>query len=67
MKTTVTTKDPTEAKRLAKADDMAAALWEIIHNGWRDFKHTGYNFERSWDKIREILEEYKIDVDDLVE
>jgi len=41
--------------------------WQIIHNGWKDFKHTDYDYQKAWDKIREILEEYNIDVDDLVE
>mgnify|MGYP001773242282 CR=1 FL=1 len=67
MKATFTTDDPTEIKRLSKAIDMAFAIWEIVHNGWRDFKHTDYDYEPAWDKINEILREQNIDIDDLIE
>jgi len=64
---TFSTQDSSEVKRLAKADDMASCLWELIHNGWRQFKHTDYDYERAWNAIREIVNEYHIDVDDLWE
>ncbi len=67
MKSTFTTDDPTEAKRLAKATDMALFIWELVHNGWRDFKHTDYDYTKAWDKIHELLEEHNIDIDDLIE
>jgi hypothetical protein len=63
---TVTTNDPSEAKRLAKADDMAAFIWQLVHNGWRDFKHTDYDYEKAWGKIHELLDEYSINIDDLM-
>jgi len=66
-KVTFETEDPQEIKRLAKADDMAFFIWELVHNGWREFKHTDYEYERAWDKIRHLLEEHNIDIDDLVE
>jgi len=59
--------DPTEIKRLAKSADMAACLFEIVHNGWREFKHTDYDYQKAWDKIRDIISEHNIDVDDLIE
>jgi len=59
--------DPTEIKRLAKSADMAACLWEIVHNGWREFKHTDYDYQKAWDKIIDIISEHNIDVDDLIE
>jgi hypothetical protein len=67
MKVAFKSNDPTEIKRLAKSADMAACLWEIVHNGWREFKHTDYDYQKAWDKIREIIYEHNIDVDDLIE
>lgn len=67
MHVTFRTNDPNEVKRLAKADDMAVFIWELVHNGWRDFKHTDYDYERAWDKIHELLEEYNINIEDLTE
>lgn len=67
MKATFKTDNETEIKRLAKSTDMALCLWEIVHNGWREFKHTDYDYEKAWDKIREIIYEHNIDIDDLIE
>lgn len=67
MKTTIKTTDPMEAKRLVKSTDMACFIWQLVHNGWRDFKHTDYDYEPAWTKIHELLNEYSIDIDDLVE
>lgn len=67
MKATFTSDNETEIKRLAKSTDMALCLWEIVHNGWREFKTTDYDYEKSWDKIRRILSEHNIDIDDLIE
>ncbi len=67
MKATFESEDPTEIKRLAKSEDLAACLWEIVHNGWRVFKHTDYDYEKSWDKINEIISDFKINIDDLTE
>lgn len=67
MKATFESDDQIEIKRLAKSTDMAICLWEIVHNGWREFKHTDYDYEKAWDKIREIIFEHNIDVDDLIE
>lgn len=65
MKATFESDEQIEIKRLAKSTDMALCLWEIVHNGWRDFKHTDYDYEKAWDKIREIISEYNIDIYDL--
>ena len=59
--------DPQEIKRIAKADDMANFIWELVHNGWREFKHTDYDYKRSWERINTLLEEYRINIDDLIE
>lgn len=67
MKVTFESDDQTEIKRLVKSTDMALCLWEIVHNGWREFKHSDYDYEKSWDKIRDIISQYNIDIDDLIE
>jgi hypothetical protein len=46
---------------------MALCLWEIVHNGWREFKHSDYEYEKAWDKIRGIISDHNIDIDDLIE
>ena len=66
MKATFESEDPQEIKVLAKASDMACCLWEIVHNGWREFKHTDYDYSQAWDKIREIIDEHNINVDELM-
>jgi len=66
MKVTFESEDDVEAKRMAKSGDLAMFVWELVHNGWRDFKHTDYDYQPSWDKIHELLDEYNIDIDDLI-
>ena len=65
MIVTFKTNDPQEVKRLAKANEMALFIWELVHNGWRDFKHSDYDYEPAWEKIHELLQEYNINIDDL--
>ena len=66
MKATFETEDPKEIIQLAKASDMASFIWELTHNGWREFKHTDYDYEKAWDKINELLEEFNINPDELM-
>ena len=66
MKATFETEDPKEIIQLAKASDMASFIWELVHNGWREFKHTDYDYHPSWDKIRELLEEHNLNPEDLL-
>jgi len=56
-----------EIARLIKSEDMAMFIWELSHNGWRDFKHTDYDYQKAWDKINDLLEEHNINVDELIE
>jgi hypothetical protein len=65
MIVTFQSEDEQEIKRLAKADDMAMFIFELVHNGWREFKHTDYNYQPAWDKINELLEQYNITINDL--
>lgn len=56
-----------EIKRLVKADDMAFFIFELVNNGWREFKDTDYDYQKAWGKIHELLVEHNIDIDSLVE
>lgn len=67
MKATFESKDSKEIKRLSKSDDMAIFIFELVYNGWRDFKHTDYDYQKAWDKINSLLEEHNIDIDDLID
>lgn len=58
--------DDMEIKRLAKSTDMALFIWELVNNGWREFKHTDYEYEKAWDKIHKLLDDYNINIEDLV-
>lgn len=67
MKTVFSSEDPKEILRLAKSEDMAYFIWELVHNGWREFKHTDYDYQKAWDKIHSLLRERNIDIDELVD
>ena len=67
MKATFKTKNRKEVLRLANADNMANFIWELVHNGWRAFKETDYEYEKAWSKINELLEEHHIDIDALTD
>lgn len=58
-------KDEEQAKIYAKSQDMAFFIHELVYNGWREFKHTDYDYQKAWDKIHELLEQYHIVIDDL--
>jgi hypothetical protein len=66
MKATFTTEEPQEILRLAKSTNMAYFIWELVHNGWRDFKHTDYDYEPAWEKIHELLKDHGLDADELM-
>jgi hypothetical protein len=65
MKIVFETEDEKEAARILKSNDMASFIWELVHNGWREFKHTDHDWERSWQKINNLLEENNINIDDI--
>jgi hypothetical protein len=66
MKATFESEDPKEIIQLAKSSVMAWFIWELVHNGWREFKHTDYDYEPAWEKINELLNEYGINVEELI-
>ena len=67
MKATFESEDETEIKRLSKSADMALFIWELVHNGWREFEGTDYDYNKSWDKIAQLLEKHNINIDDLID
>jgi len=68
MKFTIQTTDKKEAMRLLMSEKMASFIWELVHNGWREWKYTDeYNYKPAWDKIHNLLNEHGIDIDELIE
>lgn len=69
MKVTFETDDPKEILRLSKSLDMALALFEIQNNVWRQFKNgeDKIDFQEYREAVNEVLEEYNINIDDLIE
>lgn len=66
IKVTFECEDMEKLKRLSKVDDMACFIWELVHNGWRKWKHSDdYNYEPAWERIHELLDEFGICIDDL--
>lgn len=66
MKAIFESDDIVEIQRIAKSGAMAQFIWELVNNGWRDFEDTEYDYTPAWDKIRELLDEYHIDIENLV-
>jgi hypothetical protein len=65
MKIVFETEDEKEAMQLLKANEMASFIWELVHNGWREFKNTDYDYQKAWDKIHQLLDESQIQIDDI--
>lgn len=65
MKVIIESEDISEIKRIVKSNDMAGFIFELVHNGWREFKDTDYDYNTAWTKINKLLLEYNIDIDDL--
>lgn len=67
MKFIVETKDQNEMAMILKANDMATFIWELKHNAWREFKGTEYDYEKAWNKINQMLDEYQINIDEIIQ
>lgn len=74
MRTTVTTTDPIEAKRLVKADDMAIVLFEIYFNLRKRTEYMMENATDAYDAHEKIFEEifslfsqHHLIIDDIIE
>jgi hypothetical protein len=39
----------------------------VLIGVYMDFKHTDYDYQKSWDKLHDIMLEHNIDVDDLMD
>ena len=67
MKATFTTKDHEEILRITKATEMALFIRELqYNNGWRELDKTGYDYLPAWNLISDLLEEYNINIDELI-
>jgi len=56
-------------KRMVKAFDMASFIWELQHNFWRKWKHdeSNFNLDNYKEALSELLYEYHINIDDLIQ
>jgi hypothetical protein len=56
-------------KRCVKSLDMASFIWELHHNFCRKWKHddSEFNLETYKAAINDLLDEYSIDIDDLID
>ena len=67
MKTTFETLDDKEALRMIKSFDMALFIFELQNNLWRKFKHSDYDYTPYQEAINELLKEYNINIDVLID
>ena len=60
--------DVIEFKQSMKASAMAMFIWELKHNFWRNWKHddSDFNLETYRQALRELLDEYNINPDELI-
>lgn len=59
MKITIKSKDDKEINRLVKSLDMACFLFELLHNSKLD--------EESHNKVHYLVEEFGINIDELID
>ena len=59
------TSDQKEQLRIIKSLDMACFIFELENNAWTDFENNDY--EPVWEKINELLDYHKIDIDELID
>jgi hypothetical protein len=67
MKATFETDDPTEIKRISKANDMAFFIFHLQYNVWKDFEDSDIDYSPVRQRINELLDEYSININDLTE
>ena len=63
----IESEEPQEIMRYLKANDMASFIFELVNNGWRDFKYTDYDYHPAWEKINKLLEDHNINIDELIQ
>lgn len=69
--------DPNDRKaylRCFKSLDMALVIWQFTHNTKREFENNTMSsedfyagVEQTFEKFNKLLEEYRLDVDELVD
>jgi hypothetical protein len=60
--------DEMALQRAMNSFDMALYIWEILHNGKRQFKNReNIDIDDVWQYLWEELKDHKIDIDNLVE
>ena len=61
--------DEMAMKRSMKSTDMAMFIWELQHNFWRKWKHddSDFNLETYREALRDLLDEYNINIDELTD
>mgnify|MGYP000595508306 CR=1 FL=1 len=55
--------------RCVNAANMAAFIWDLKHNLWRKWKHdeTDFNLDNYKEALYELMKDYNIDIDNLIE
>jgi len=55
-------------KRAMKAGDMASFIFQLQHNFWRKWKHddSDFNIDTYREALSELMEEYNINIDELI-
>jgi hypothetical protein len=71
MKSIFKTKNEKEAKRIVKSLDMALFIWRLRNNVRRQYEDADFECEKAFglinDSINDLLYEYSIVIDDLIE
>ena len=64
--------DPEDRKqhlRCVHSTDMASFIWQLKYNFWRKWKHdeTDFNLNNYRDELSDLMNDYNIDIDNLIE
>ena len=61
--------DERAMKKAMKSSEMASFIWELQHNFWRKWKHddSDFNLETYREALRDLLDEYNINIDELTD
>lgn len=61
--------DEMAMKRAMKSTDMASFIFELQNNFWRKWKHndTDFNLDTYKESLGDLLDEYNIKIDELID
>ena len=61
--------DEMAMKRAMKSTDMASFIFELQNNFWRKWKHddTDFNLDTYKESLGDLLDEYDINIDELID